>query len=130
MIGNCDPGWTLDDHLCFLYFGAATTYRLAEDMCRSVDARITERETPLSRLVVLRSLVRSTQYQGINSDAVPSTGIWLRKEIKDECRIFNDMETMDVSCSATATFICEKGLLFSFEINKHHTQGITFRTTI
>ena len=108
--GKCDPGWTLDDDLCYIYFGATTTYRLAQEMCSSIDARLTRRDTPLNRLVILRSLVRSTQYQGINSDAVPSTGIWLRKDFGDHCRIFNDMESMEVSCSATAGFICEKGL--------------------
>jgi len=79
-------------------------------MCSSVDARITRRDTPINRLVVLRSLVRTSQYQGINSDAVPSSGIWLRKENNDQCRIFNDMETLDISCSSTAAFICEKGI--------------------
>jgi len=106
--GKCDPGWTLDDTLCYIYFGAVTTYRIAQDMCSSVDARITRRDTPLNRLVVLRSLVRTGQYQGINSDAVPSSGIWLRKDDHVQCRIFNDMETLDVSCSSTAAFICEK----------------------
>jgi hypothetical protein len=78
-------------------------------MCSSVDARITRRDTPINRIVILRSLVRTAQYQGINSDAVPSSGIWLRSENKQHCRIFNDMETLDVSCSSTAAFICEKG---------------------
>ncbi len=78
-------------------------------MCSSVDARITRRDTPLNRLVILRSLVRTSQYQGINSDAVPSSGIWLRKDKHIQCRIFNDMETLDVSCTSTAAFICEKG---------------------
>ncbi|CAF4319234.1 unnamed protein product, partial [Adineta steineri] len=78
------------------------------EMCNSVDARVTRRDTPLNRLAILRSLVRTSQYQGINSDAVPSSGIWLRKEKNEVCRIFNDMETMDVSCSSTAAFICEK----------------------
>jgi len=78
-------------------------------MCSSVDARITRRDTPLNRLVILRSLVRTSQYQGINSDAVPSAGIWLRKDKHIQCRIFNDMETLDVSCTSTAAFICEKG---------------------
>jgi len=108
--GKCDPGWTLDDTLCYIYFGAITTYRIAQEMCSSVDARITRRDTPINRIVVLRALVRSSQYQGINSDAVPSSGIWLRKENNDVCRIFNDMETMDISCSSTAAFICEKGI--------------------
>jgi len=81
-------------------------------MCSSVYARITRRDTPITRIVVLRALVRSSQYQGINSDAVPSSGIWLRKENNDVCRIFNDMETMDISCSSTAAFICEKGNCF------------------
>ncbi|CAF4925729.1 unnamed protein product, partial [Rotaria sp. Silwood1] len=106
--GKCDPGWTLDDTLCYTYFGAITTYRIAQEMCASVDARITQRDTPLNRIVILRSLVRTSQYQGINSDAVPSSGIWLRKDHHEFCRIFNDMETMDVSCSSTAAFICEK----------------------
>ncbi|UJR14923.1 hypothetical protein I4U23_001905 [Adineta vaga] len=106
--GKCDPGWTLDDTLCYIYFGAITTYRIAQEMCSSVDARITRRDTPLNRLVILRSLVRTSQYQGINSDAVPSSGIWLRKEHNQDCRIFNDMQTMDVSCGSTAGFICEK----------------------
>lgn len=107
--GKCDPGWTLDDTLCYIYFGAITTYRIAQEMCSSVDARITRRDTPLNRLVVLRSLVRTSQYQGINSDAVPSAGIWLRKDHHLQCQIFNDMQTLDVSCSSTAAFICEKG---------------------
>ncbi len=107
--GKCDPGWILDDTLCYIYFGAITTYRIAQEMCLSVDARITRRDTPINRLVILRSLVRTSQYQGINSDAVPSSGIWLRKENHDQCRIFNDMETLDISCSSTAAFICEKG---------------------
>ncbi|CAF3057799.1 unnamed protein product [Rotaria sp. Silwood2] len=106
--GKCDPGWTLDDTLCYIYFGAITTYRIAQEMCSSIDARITRRDTPLNRLVILRSLVRTSQYQGINSDAVPSSGIWLKKDNNEFCRIFNDMETIDVSCSATAAFICEK----------------------
>ncbi|CAM4799581.1 unnamed protein product [Rotaria magnacalcarata] len=106
--GKCDPGWTLDDTLCYFYFGAITTYRIAQEMCSSVDGRITRRDTPLNRLVILRSLVRTSQYQGINSDAVPSSGIWLRKDNSEFCRMFNDMETMDVSCSSTAGFICEK----------------------
>ncbi len=78
-------------------------------MCASVDARITRRDTPLNRLAVLRSLVRTSQYQGINSDAVPSAGIWLRKDNHIQCRIFNDMETLDASCTSAAAFICEKG---------------------
>ncbi|CAF2579834.1 unnamed protein product [Rotaria sp. Silwood2] len=106
--GKCDPGWTLDDTLCYIYFGAITTYRIAQEMCSSIDARITRRDTPLNRLVILRSLVRTSQYQGINSDAVPSSGIWLKKDNNEFCRIFNDMETIDISCSATAAFICEK----------------------
>ena len=78
-------------------------------MCSSIDARIPRRHIPMNRLVVFRSLARSSQYQGINSDAVPSSGVWLRKNDNDVCRIFNEMETMDVSCSSTAAFICEKG---------------------
>ncbi|CAF1319915.1 unnamed protein product [Rotaria magnacalcarata] len=105
---KCDPDWTLDDKLCYFYFGVITTYRITPEMCSSVDGRITRRDTPLNRLVILRSLVRTSQYQGINSDAVPSSGIWLRKDNSEFCRIFNDMETMDVSCSSTAGFICEK----------------------
>jgi hypothetical protein len=107
--GKCDPGWILDDTLCYIYFGAITTYRIAQEMCSSVDARITRRDTPISRIVILRSLVRTSQYQGINSDAVPSSAIWLQRETNHICRVFNDMETMDISCSSTAAFICEKG---------------------
>lgn len=107
--GKCEPGWTLDETLCYIYLGAVTTYRIAEEMCSSIGARITRRDTPLNRLVVLRSLVRLSQYQGINSDAVPSSGIWLKKDNNEFCRIFNDMETMEASCSSTAAFICEKG---------------------
>ena len=108
--GKCDPGWILDDNLCYIYFGATTTYPIAQEFCSSIDARVTRRDTPLNRLVILRALVRSSQYQGINSDAVPSAGIWLRKEQhQHDCRIFNDMESMEISCSATAAFICEKG---------------------
>ena len=107
--GKCDPGWTLDDTMCYIYLGAVTTYRIAQEMCSSIDARIARRDVPLNRLVILRALARTSQYQGINSDAVPPSGIWLRKDYSQDCRIFNDMQTMDVSCSSTAGFICEKG---------------------
>ncbi|CAF0957495.1 unnamed protein product, partial [Adineta ricciae] len=106
--GKCDPGWTLDDNMCYIYLGAITTYRIAQEMCSSIDARITRRDVPLNRLVILRSLARTSQYQGINSDAVPPSGIWLRKDYNQDCRVFNDMQTMDASCSSTAGFICEK----------------------